>query len=270
MPEKTITAGRDGGWGMTNTDRTTVAVGGTSVAVVHAGSGEPLVFLDCVDAESGGADWLPVHSRLAERFEVFNTVRPSPAAGGELATALDFAFFYREVLAGIGVARPHVVAVSAAGWFAAEMAIMCSDRFRSLVLVDAAGIRVPAEPPPDIFAMTLDRVRGLLFADAAHASPPDGPDLALRSRVRLMARIGWNPYLYDPKLEARLGQIGIPTLVAWGAEDRLFTPSYARAFGSAIPGARVVVLPGAGHLPSIERPAELARAISEFGGAVAA
>jgi pimeloyl-ACP methyl ester carboxylesterase len=66
-------------------------------------------------------------------------------------------------------------------------------------------------------------------------------------------------------LEKRLPRIKAPTLVVWGAEDRLVPPLYARLFGEKIPGAHVHMIEDAGHLVGLERPAPYAEAVVRFG-----
>ncbi len=56
----------------------------------------------------------------------------------------------------------------------------------------------------------------------------------------------------------------LPTLVLVGEEDVLAPPEAARRMAMLIPGARLVVIPGAGHLPPIERPSETTAEIREF------
>jgi len=55
-----------------------------------------------------------------------------------------------------------------------------------------------------------------------------------------------------------------PTLVVWGREDRLVPPVYGERYRDRIPGAGLEVLPRCGHLPAIERPAELAEVALDF------
>jgi pimeloyl-ACP methyl ester carboxylesterase len=57
---------------------------------------------------------------------------------------------------------------------------------------------------------------------------------------------------------------GLPTLVIVGEEDVLTPPDAARRMAAAIPGARLVVVSGAGHLPPVERPTETTAAILDF------
>jgi pimeloyl-ACP methyl ester carboxylesterase len=70
----------------------------------------------------------------------------------------------------------------------------------------------------------------------------------------------------DMKIAERVGEITAPTLVLFGAEDRIINPSAAQTFGERIKGSKVVLLPGIGHLPMEEAPEQTAAAITEFLG----
>jgi len=58
--------------------------------------------------------------------------------------------------------------------------------------------------------------------------------------------------------------VELPTLVIVGEEDALSPPDGARRMAAAIPGARLVAIPGAGHLPQVERPSETTAAMLDF------
>jgi 3-oxoadipate enol-lactonase len=64
--------------------------------------------------------------------------------------------------------------------------------------------------------------------------------------------------------ETRLGEIGAPTLVVVGTEDLEDIKSMAEKLAAEIPGARLETIEGAGHLPSLERPAELNALLLDF------
>jgi pimeloyl-ACP methyl ester carboxylesterase len=55
-----------------------------------------------------------------------------------------------------------------------------------------------------------------------------------------------------------------PLLLAWGREDRIIPRATMDLIAAAAPGARTVIIPGAGHLPQQERPDEVAAVIRDF------
>ena len=67
----------------------------------------------------------------------------------------------------------------------------------------------------------------------------------------------------------RLGSIEAPTVAICGEEDQLTPPKYARFFGERIKGARVVVVPGAGHYVQVEQPDATTAALRDLVTAVA-
>ena len=60
--------------------------------------------------------------------------------------------------------------------------------------------------------------------------------------------------MHNPQLRYRLHRINVPTLLLWGASDGVVPVAYAEAYRQMIPGATLVVIPEAGHLPHIEQP----------------
>jgi pimeloyl-ACP methyl ester carboxylesterase len=77
------------------------------------------------------------------------------------------------------------------------------------------------------------------------------------------ARFLWP--LGDTRLGRRLHRIAAPTLVLWGAADRIIPPSYAGRFTRAIGGhATARLVPGAGHLLELDRPDEVAALVRDF------
>ena len=84
--------------------------------------------------------------------------------------------------------------------------------------------------------------------------------------IAATAKIGWNPYLHDPKLEPRLRRVTAPTLIVWGKQDGLVPLAYAEKWKQLVKGSRVHVIDACGHLPSLEKPAELADVVTSFLG----
>jgi pimeloyl-ACP methyl ester carboxylesterase len=93
--------------------------------------------------------------------------------------------------------------------------------------------------------------------------PEDALTIVARERESF-ARFGWEPYLHNPKLRHRLHRIKVPTLLIWGEHDGIVTPAYAEAYRRLIPGARLVTIPRAGHLPQIEQPQALLAELRKF------
>jgi 3-oxoadipate enol-lactonase len=61
-----------------------------------------------------------------------------------------------------------------------------------------------------------------------------------------------------------LSTIDVPTLLICGDEDVLTPPKESRAMHAAIPGSRLEIIPGAGHVSNIERPAAVNQVLAEF------
>jgi pimeloyl-ACP methyl ester carboxylesterase len=56
----------------------------------------------------------------------------------------------------------------------------------------------------------------------------------------------------------------VPTLVLWGASDRVVTPDYGRVYAASIPGARFELIELAGHHPEVEQPEAFAERVLAF------
>ncbi|HZU77091.1 MAG TPA: alpha/beta hydrolase, partial [Dehalococcoidia bacterium] len=67
----------------------------------------------------------------------------------------------------------------------------------------------------------------------------------------------------DKGLRLRIHRIKAPTLLVWGAQDRLIPPVYGEQFRRLLPNARLVTLDGAGHLVPLE---QLTRVVEEISG----
>ncbi|MEU9044321.1 MULTISPECIES: alpha/beta hydrolase [unclassified Kitasatospora] len=153
-----------------------------------------------------------------------------------------------------------VVGSSLGGWIAAEMAVRDSAGvITGLVLIDAVGVDVEAEPITDVFALDARGLAELSWhdPDRYHVEPADVPpgELARRqANLATMRTLAGDPYMHDPKLLRRLGRVRVPTLLLWGESDRIVTPAYGAAYAAAFGDARLELVPRAGHLPQLEQP----------------
>jgi len=178
-----------------------------------------------------------------------------------LDSILDLAYCHLEVLDKLGIERAHLVGESLGGWVAAELAAMAPERFRSLTLIAPFGLDVPGLP--DIFIMNRAQWRTVTRFEPGELEPePSIEQLVKESRVQAtLARVGWNPYLHDPRLPRWLHRATMPALVVWGKQDKLVPCSTADEWASLLPQARVLLLDRAGHFPALEQPGAVVDAI---------
>ena len=246
-----------------------VTANGTEVPVQIGGKGPRLLYLH---GAGGAGQWTEAHQRLAGSFTVYAPVHPG--FGGTplpdwVDGADDLAFHTIDLVAELGLRRPLIVGASLGGYIATEMAIFRPELAAGLVLVDAVGLR-PDQPMPDLFIMDPFEALSVLFNDPSKVMatmPASGPDVDFIVRQyeeqAATARVLWQR-AYDPKLERRLHHITAPTLVLWGADDRLLPPAHGEKLAKLLPNARFQLIDGCGHVPPIEAPDAFAAAVIDF------
>lgn len=249
----------------------TLVVRGRRIQLFEGGSGAPLLWLH----GAGMFWWMPVHDLLAARRRVLLPVHPGFGASegfDEIEGMEDLVFHTLDVMDALDLGRCDVAGLSLGGWLAAELALRRPARVGRLVLVDAAGVRVPGVPMGEAFMAAPPKARELLFfdptSDLARSLMPDSPpperlETVLRGR-EAAARLLWNPAREYRKLTSRLWRIKAPTLIVWGEHDRLIPPAYGQAYAAGIPGARLVTFERCGHLPPFEQPERFADTVLGF------
>lgn len=245
-------------------------VAGCKVSVQRAGAGQPLLFLH---GARGALMWLPFMAELAKHFEVI--VPEHPGFGRSetpdwLDNIGDLAYFYLDFIAALGLAEVNLVGTSLGGWIAAEVAVRDQNPLRTLVLVAPAGIHVKGVQKGDVFLWSPEELVRNLVADPRLAEamlqqvPSDEErDLMMKNNFTF-AKLSWQPRLYDPHLAKWLHRITVPTLILWGDSDKLIPPAYGPAFRDLIPGSKLHVFAGCGHLPQIEKKDEFVTAVRQF------
>lgn len=238
---------------------------GRPVLLLHGGGG-PQTVLPWA-SHLAGAGWARVVTPVHPGFG--GTPRPD-----RLDSVRGLAATYDVLLATLDLHDVLVVGNSVGGWIAAEMAARASDRVSAYVLVDAVGLEVPGHPVADVSGLSPAEIAQLSFADPATyaVDPADLPPevIAAQPGNRAALAVYAGPTMTDPGLRSRLANVSTPVLVVWGAADRIVDGEYGRSFASAVPGARLEVLPAAGHLPQVEAPAALASLVRSFAATTAA
>jgi pimeloyl-ACP methyl ester carboxylesterase len=251
----------------------------------RAGTGPPLVLIHGLGLS--WHSWRPVLAALERHHDVAaldlpgfgnaaplpDGISPSPAA---LADAVE-----RE-LDRLGLTRPAVVGNSLGGWIALELARR--GRTGRVVAIAPNGLELPHERQYVTAMNQAMRVRARLgaplgrqrLASAAtrtallgglrsrpwRVEPGDGDD-ELRSFGRSS---GFQPTLraMAPCFAVGVDRIEVPVRIAFGTRDAMLGGFTAPRFAALIPGADLVPLPGAGHVPMADDPPLVARTILDF------
>jgi 3-oxoadipate enol-lactonase len=178
------------------------------------------------------------------------------------------------VLDAHGVETVDVCGISLGGLVALWLAAAAPDRVRRLVLADTAarvGTRAAWQERVDLvrrggMAAITDLVISRFFSEGFRAS--DNPVLErVASGLQAMSPEGYAAsceLLAVTDLHHAAAAARAPTLVIVGSEDLPTPPEDARDLAARIPGARLVELPGAGHLANLEQPEDFARAVADF------
>jgi pimeloyl-ACP methyl ester carboxylesterase len=199
-----------------------------------------------------------------------------PYAIAELAE--DVAALAREV----GVERASVVGISMGGFIALELALRRPELVDKLVLVvTSAGGATHVSTSPEIMRLLTPRddeevetgagARRVCAAVAAPGFAEDHPE-AIEEFVEIAAHRPMHRDAYLRQLQAcrahdvsgHLGEIRAPTLVLHGDVDPLVPLANGQLLAERIPGARLVVYPGTGHIPEVERAERFNRDLVEF------
>jgi 2-hydroxy-6-oxonona-2,4-dienedioate hydrolase len=252
----------------------TIDVAGKSTVITSGGEGEPFVYLHSALGES--TMWLPFHQAFAKKFRVLSPVHPGFGQSGgfeQIADIEDMAFHYIEMFDALGLEQVILGGVSLGGWIAAEIAVRWPERVKKLWIADAPGLWVDDVPLGDLFRwmQNRDKLREMLFHDPLDPmatlvikdQPDDQAMLYAYQAMSVLARMVWTRP-YDPKLAARLKRIACPTLLLWGANDKLVPLAYGEAYQKHIAGAEIKVINDCGHLPMFEKEAEFVEAVTSF------
>jgi len=250
------------------------------IAVHHAGSGPLVIFLHGIGGNK--TNWRDQMPAFARAFHAVAWDARGYGDSDDYEGPLrypDFADDLARVIDHFGVPRAHLVGLSMGGSIMQEFHSRYADRIASMTLCDTRGtfgtkpsqdanaefIRLRLEPlrngkePRDI-APTVAR---------SLVAPGTAPEIEQRLIDSIAAL---HKLSYMKTIEGRAtwrcafdpSTVTVPTLVVCGSEDRLTPPEASRELADAIPGAKLALVPGAGHLSNIENPAAFNRIVLDF------
>lgn len=255
-----------------------VEVRGLEIAYERAGDGPPLVFLHGALADS--RVWRRQLRGLADEFTVVAWDEPGAGRSSdppEDFTLADYADCLAAFISALDLGPAHVAGLSWGGVVAQELYRRHPRLVASLILADTyagwkgslseeecaerlALVGRLSDVPPGEFVRTA--FPGLMADDA----PADLVDelLSISSAFRpLSARLVAAAIAACDQRDL-LPQISVPTLLLWGELDARSPRSVAEQFRAAIPGARLALIPEAGHVSNMEQPARFNAEIREF------
>ena len=165
-----------------------------------------------------------------------------------------------------------LIGISMGGWVAAEIAAMNPQGLKSLVLVDAAGIKPEVGEIAEVLMVSPDGAQKAQFHDQAKAPNLQELDAQMTQERRdtlwrnreMTSRLCWTPYFHNPSLPAYLRNVQVPTLIVWGREDNFIPLNSGELLLRSIPGAALHVIDNCGHFPHLEQPQELQEVVLDF------
>ena len=239
--------------------------------------GEPVVFLHGVGGDA--TNWTPQLEALSGLYQMAAIDTRGHGASevtGEDLTLEDYAEDVRRTLDVLEIDRAHVVGLSMGGMIAQALVLHAPERVASLVLADTSA-RADADTAGNLsaageaalgygMAAVSDQFLPACFCPAAIEG---NRDYVLRFREGFSSR---DPHAFYTALQAitgldfldRLGEVAVPTLVIVGSGDMLLPAQHSEVITERIPGARLVVLDGAGHLSNLDNQDEFTQALTDF------
>ncbi|MFF5637999.1 alpha/beta fold hydrolase [Streptomyces sp. NPDC012825] len=254
----------------------------TSLTYERRGSGEPLLLLHGIGHHWQA--WEPVLDVLAAEREVIAVDLPGFGASDGLPEGAPYGLSGVVPVLGafcgaLGVERPHVAGNSLGGLLALELGR--EGLVRSVTALSPAGFWTEAErryafgtlramrgaalslPVPVIERLSRTPAGRTALTSTIYARPARrSPEAVVAETLALRGATGFHQTLAAGRTVLFRDDLpGVPVTVAWGTRDRLLLRRQGVRAKRALPGARLVRLPGCGHVPMNDDPALVARVI---------
>ena len=254
----------------------TVAVFGQTIHYWDVGSGPVVVLLHGLGSRM--EDWLPVVAPLSQKYRLL--VPDQIGFGRSDKPPLDYSIqtyvdFLDEFLRDLKVEKASLVGESLGGWISGLYVAEISGGahlvpVEKLVLVDAAGLKQD-KPIPDLNPSSLAGMRQLMevvFYDTSWLTENTlrrifADKLATHDAYTVHSLLG-NAALGAQRMDSKLADIHVPTLVVWGKQDALLPLEAGERYAAGISGARMVSFDKCGHVPPREKTVEFISVVTAF------
>jgi pimeloyl-ACP methyl ester carboxylesterase len=256
-----------------------VRANGLEIAYERGGEGAPLVFVHGATHDSRA--WQPQLAALSDEFTVVAWDEPGAGRSADLPPDFglaDYASCLAALIEALALGPAHVVGLSWGGTVVQELYRHHPGLVATLILADTYAGWKGSLPAEEVRA----RVEGVLQTLAAPAEEFD-PERALPGWFASGPPADFIPLLEEMAAEVRpesvrqavlmmaeadhrdlLPRIAVPTLLIWGELDARSPLDVALQFEQAIPNARLVLIPGAGHVSNLEQPEQFNEAVRQF------
>ncbi|KAB2339345.1 alpha/beta fold hydrolase [Actinomadura rudentiformis] len=248
------------------------------------GDGEPVVLLHGTPFSS--YVWRAIAKALANGRRVY--VWDMPGYGSsEMAAGQDVSLgaqgrLFAELLAHWRLDEPQVVAHDFGGAVALRAHLLHGARYRRLAMVDPVALAPWGSPffrlvgdNAEVFEQVPSHLhRALVREYVTSASGPGLHPATLDALVQPWLGDSGQPAFYrqiaqadqrfTDEIQGRYGELDLPVLICWGTDDSWIPVAKAHELAAAIPGARLRLIEGAGHLVQEDAPAELTAALLGF------
>ena len=260
-------------------------VDGSRVPFLVRGWGVPIVLVHGFGGDK--ESWLLLARLLERRATVIIPDLPGFGAASDIAPERASAFHQSRILLGLldhlGFARAHFAGNSMGGGIVQRLAQDHPGRVVSMTLIGSVGPLVQKSVVGEALdrgenPLVLEEVGsiGTLLKLVAEKPVPStkamlrylGVKRVARKEGQLATFRGWSLPADGEGIPTDLEAIQTPALVIHGMQDRVIHPATGRALANRLPNARLMELDGIGHVPQMEAPALIARAIDDFSGQV--
>jgi pimeloyl-ACP methyl ester carboxylesterase len=254
-----------------------VRTNGLEIAYKRVGKGPPLVLVHGAAVDS--RMWRPQLAALADEFTVVAWDEPGAGRSSDVPANFalaDYANCLAVLIGELDLGPAHVAGLSWGGTIVQELYRRHPELVATLLLVDTyAGWK--GSLPVDEVRARVEGLRQMLTA-ADHLFDPTLPGLfagdppaefvplmeAMAEDVRPASMRTALLVMAETDQRDLLPRIAVPTLLIWGELDERSPLSIARQFEDAVPDAKLVVIPGAGHVSNLEQPELFNDAVREF------
>jgi pimeloyl-ACP methyl ester carboxylesterase len=227
---------------------------------------------------------------LAERFSVYafdllGFGESEKHAGQDVSLAAQ-GVRLAQLLEQWGLKRPGIVAHDIGGGITLRAHLLHARAMQALVLIDVVAVgqwgspfyRLVREHSPVFEQLPAAIHEGVLRAYVRTAQPRPldrasedaliGPWLGPDAQPAFYRQIAHGDQRHTAEIESRYGQVTAPTLVVWGEQDPWIPVARGIELAAKIPGARLELLPGGGHLVQEDQPEQLTRLLEGHLGSV--